>query len=289
MARGKPLSIPHQNAIKKTTFARSISRANDMYKLFVFILLFITFSCCHHRNTVDGQTVALGLESPKTNDIKGNHAILVSHTGFTLSYNTQWRIPNWVAYELTASKANGSIKRDGGFYEDPAVGPYTATASDYKGSGYSRGHMAPAGDMKWDADAMHESCYYSDICPQDGGLNNGVWNSIEMQIRNATRYFDRIYVVCGPIVSEQPQTIGTNHVAVPQAFFKAILAVKNDSYSSIAFYCTNTNLPSPYTQYALSVDELEAHIGMDLFYQLPDAIEATVEAQKENPLEKERH
>ncbi len=260
-----------------------------MRQLIVFVLFSILLSCCNHRNTADGQTKSLGLECPKSVDMQNSNHIMVFHTGFTLSYNTQWRIPNWVAYELTAQKANGSVKRDGGFYEDPAVGRHTATASDYRGSGYSRGHMAPAGDMKWNADAMHESCYYSNVCPQNRSLNNGVWNSIEAQIRKATRYFDRIYVVCGPVLPEHPQTIGANRVAVPQAFFKAILAVKGESFSSIAFYCSNSNLPSPYTQYTLSVDELEERIGLDLFYQLPDALEAVVEAQSQNPLETRRH
>ena len=93
---------------------------------------------------------------------------IIEYEGFTVSYNSQWRIPNWVAYELTAEETDGPYSRKGkDFMADPTTSVLQADAYDYKGSGWSRGHMAPAADFKWSDKAMTESFYYTNICPQD--------------------------------------------------------------------------------------------------------------------------
>lgn len=252
--------------------------------LFFLLILCLIFSCTRHNRSIkhldSNETqnyVAHGLAIPKIKEERTEQ--LIEHLGYTVSYNTDWLIPNWVAYSITEEKLYGTVERDKGFYEDPEINGYTATASDYRNSGYSRGHMAPAGDMKWDTQAMYESCYYSNICPQDKGLNNGVWRIIEEQVRKIAKNTDAMYIVCGPIVSQNFQTIGQNKVAVPFAFFKAILVFKNGEYECTAFVCNNADLDKDYLQYMISVDRLERLIDMDLFYNLPDSVENMIESQ----------
>jgi DNA/RNA endonuclease G (NUC1) len=144
---------------------------------------------------------------------------IITNIGYTVSYNSDWKIPNWVAYELTKEEAEGVEPRGNKFIPDPAISyKNSATTDDYKNTGWDRGHMAPAGDMKWSEQVMKESFYLSNICPQNRNLNGGIWKSLEEQVRDLALQKGSIYVVCGPIVSKQPQTIGNNKVAVPDAF-----------------------------------------------------------------------
>lgn len=82
------------------------------------------------------------------------------------SYNHETRCPNWVAWHLTSEKAQGQLKRisSKAFREDPDVTSPRATLSDYRGSGYDRGHMCPVGDNKWDKQAMYETFLLTNIC-----------------------------------------------------------------------------------------------------------------------------
>ena len=86
--------------------------------------------------------------------------------------------------------------------------------------------MCPAGDNKWNEEAMHQSFSLINICPQDARLNSGLWNSIEIDCRNWARRFHDIYIVCGPILYRQEhEMIGDNQVCVPEAFFKVVLCL----------------------------------------------------------------
>ncbi len=211
---------------------------------------------------------------------KGIPEQVVEHVGYTVSYNSDWRIPNWVAYELTAEEVQGVEPRGNDFVPDPDIIGSPST-DDYKNSGYDRGHMAPAADMKWSKQAMTESFYTSNICPQNQNLNKGDWKDLEEHVRNMATKYDHIYIACGPIVSAKPKTIGQysciDRIAVPDAFFKAILRPKDESWSALGFMMPNQAGHNELSSYAMSIEELEMIIDMDLFYNLPDDIEEHVE------------
>lgn len=84
--------------------------------------------------------------------------ILVEYDGFTVSYNPEHRIPNWVLYELTPDETYGQTQRNGKYFRpDEALWAKQADDYDYRNSGWTRGHMAPAGDFKWSDDAMWDT------------------------------------------------------------------------------------------------------------------------------------
>lgn len=206
---------------------------------------------------------------------------IVEHLGYTVSFNTDWRIPNWVAYELTAEEVAGVEPRSNNFVPDPKI--YQSPSTDeYKDSGYDRGHMAPAADMKWSKQAMTESFYTSNICPQNHNLNGGDWKDLEEHVRNIATKYDHIFVTCGPIVSENPKTIGQyeyfDRVTVPDAFYKVILRQKDSTWSAVGFMMPNIAGHKPLHKYAMPVDDIEIITDIDFFVALPDSIEEIVES-----------
>ncbi|MDR1526762.1 MAG: DNA/RNA non-specific endonuclease [Dysgonamonadaceae bacterium] len=218
------------------------------------------------------------IEIPAT--IPGRQEQIITHIGYTVSYNSDWKIPNWVAYELTKEETEGVLPRGNHFIPDPDIpSEQSATTEDYKNSGWDRGHMAPAADMKWSKQAMKESFYLSNICPQNKNLNGGIWKDLEEQVRNLATQRGKIYVVCGPVVSKLPQTIGSNKVAIPDAFFKVLLQNNNDHWSAIAFLFANQSGRQPLSTYAMSVEEMQIITGIDFFPALPDSTEEKIENQ----------
>lgn len=223
------------------------------------------------------QTQLSSLEIPIDN--RSISVQILQRDGYLLSYNSDTRNCNWVAYELTCEEANGEVPRNKNFYEDFDVRSPRATNEDYKGSGWSRGHMAPAGDMKWSDNAMYQSCLLTNICPQDASLNSGAWESIEKKCRALAKQKGRVYIVCGPLYSGPVRTIGHNSVRVPDSFFKVILVPEGQSYSCVGFVFPNEPVPTAQKdKYALSVDDVEQIPGMDFFSKFPDSIENTIES-----------
>lgn len=202
---------------------------------------------------------------------------IIEHTGYTVSHNSKWKIPNWVGYELTRREANGTNPRDDCFAPDPLVRGNKAQLSDYRNSGYDRGHMASAADMKWSKKVMRESFYLSNMCPQNSSLNRGDWNDLEEKVRVWARRDSAVIVVCGPIVSKRPEKIG-NNVAVPEAFFKVVLSPFRKNPQAIGFIMPNRAGNNPLSHYAMSIDEVEKRTGMDFFSALPDDVEDDIES-----------
>lgn len=205
---------------------------------------------------------------------------LIRHKGYTVSYNSEWKIPNWVGYELLRSELDGGVKRDDNFVPDPQVKGKSAGNADYRRSGFDRGHMAPAADMTWDKQAMQESFYFSNICPQNPNLNSGAWRLLEEQIRLWAKKDSAVIVVCGPIVkpSKKQKKIGKSGVVVPSSFFKVVLVPYDDRPRGIGFIFKNSDTSKPINSFAVSIDSVESVTGLDFFATLPDDIEKQVES-----------
>ena len=203
---------------------------------------------------------------------------IISHAGYTVSYNPEWHIPNWVSYELTRDETEGKLDRSDDFEVDPKVKGVCPSNEDYKRSGYDRGHMAPAADMKWNSTVMKECFYYSNMCPQKHSLNAGRWKTLEEKVRDWAQQDSAIVIVCGPIVDKGYNTIGNARVAVPQRFFKVILAPFLKKPRAIGFIMKNEKEELPLSSYAVSVDRVEKITGLDFFSALPDDVENSIES-----------
>ena len=106
------------------------------FSIFILSLLLIPFSSWANDN------LDLGIPS--------RDGQLVDRTGYAFLYSERHEQPLWVSYKLTKAEVQNKVaKRKDNFRLDPAIKTGSAILADYKGSGYDRGHLAPAGDMAW--------------------------------------------------------------------------------------------------------------------------------------------
>jgi endonuclease G len=235
--------------------------------IFIILLQFFTIGNC-----------AQGVQLPICHNSASE--IILQRCGYTVSYNQKLKLPNWVFWHLTKERADGDVKRPGNAWqEDMDVPEPRANSDDYRGSGWSRGHMCPAGDNKWDTEAMSESNLLSNMCPQHASLNSGLWNVIERDCRKWAVKYGEVYIVSGPVfMKKKHETIGSNKVVVPEAFFKVVLCLTGKP-KALGVVVRNTEGTKKKDLYYNSIDEVERITGYDFFPALPDDIENKIEAK----------
>ena len=204
---------------------------------------------------------------------------VVHHKGFSLRYMEAYEQADWVAYLLTQKRLVKLFERSDNFRADPNIKTGSANDADYKGSGFDRGHLAPAADMSWSFESLSESFFYSNMSPQVPSFNRGVWKRLETQVRDWASLYDSLYVVTGPVLTNGLQTIGPNRVAIPNYYYKVALRFDGASPQAIAFIVPNASSSADLKTFVVTVDSLERLVGLDLYHQLPDALENIVEAQ----------
>ena len=238
----------------------------------LFILLSLLVSTCAsvepRRSMPAGDSVEIPAYAAEED--------IVRHLGYTASYNHTTLLPNWVAWELTAEESRGSYEQGRQFSRDPDVAFPKASREDYSNSGWDKGHMAPHADMKWSLQALTESDYFTNICPQNKEMNAQAWRKIEELTRRLARRYGAVYVVCGPMMGMGHYgTIGKAGVQVPDAFFKALAVSTTEGYRTVGFLMENNRQEGSPRSYAVTVDSVEAVIGRDLFPSIPEDAEAT--------------
>lgn len=190
--------------------------------------------------------------------------------GYVVNYNDQTKQPNWVAYRLTGKSVAQKLPRKDHFIVDTSIPKgYRAELSDYKGSGYDRGHLAPYAAMDFSHYSAGQSFLLSNMSPQVAGLNRHGWAQLEKYERFWARAKGELYVYTGVIYKHKtPRTfIGKNKVAVPDYFYKIIYAPK--SKEVIAFAMPNSKVDkSEVAHYRTSVADIEQRTGFTFFNHL---------------------
>jgi len=240
-----------------------------MKKIFQVLpfLLGLSFVC--------GQINAQGIEVPYYDTTQ----MITKHYGYTLLYNESHEQADWVAYELTASETEGPIDRTDDFRRDPAITTGSAELSDYKYSGYDRGHLIPAGDAQWSERAMTATFVLSNMSPQEPSFNRGDWRKLESYVRSWAKENGVLYVVTGPVLKQGVKgRIGSNQVSVPRYYYKVVLDYKGNEKKGIGFIMSNRKLNRPVKAYSVTIDSVEAFTGIDFFHQVPDSTEEQIES-----------
>ena len=196
---------------------------------------------------------------------------------FAVHFNSTLGIANCAAYELVNKELNGAAERAGEFMQDPDV-KGCPSPQDYVGSGMDRGHLVPAGDLKWNPQAMRQSFLLTNVCPMHKALNEGGWAKLEEKVREWTARDSALLVFTGPVVSEGDTTLASGRVTVPGAYYKVIMAPCVRPMRAIAFIYPNRHSGGRLRQYAVSIDEVERHTGLDFFPTLPQKEQQRLES-----------
>jgi len=223
--------------------------------------------------SVSAQRAPENLEIPKIT----KRDLVVKHQAYTLSFCEKYKQAYWVAYHLTADETHKLFARSDKFTEDPLLQVPAAENSDYKGSGYDKGHLAPAADMGWREDVMRESFYLSNMSPQAPAFNRGGWKHLEELVRYWAQECGSVYVVTGPVFQENMPAIGAGQVAVPGLFYKVILRYDGHHTQGIGFLMPNQSCNLTLQQYAVPIDSVEKVARINFFPALPDEQERVVE------------
>lgn len=194
-----------------------------------------------------------------------------------ISYDNAAKIPIWVLHQLRPEHLIGTANRKKARFAAATNVLSPAQLSDYKKSGYDRGHMAPAADFKYDQSAMNYSFRLNNIAPQVGhGFNRDIWRHLEEQVRVWVKARGALYVITGSIHDKNDKTIGSG-VRVPSAFYKILY--QEDSQWMVAFMMPNTALKGQsYRAYQTTVDAIETISDQNFFSDLPANIVDPLEA-----------
>ena len=204
---------------------------------------------------------------------------IVHHSYFSLSYNETYEQAEWVAYVLLKKHLTYDDRKRPYFIEDPYVRTKSADWRNYKGSGYDRGHLVPAGDRRFSEQAYNETFYTSNISPQNREFNAGLWNRLEMQTRNWAKRYKILYVVTGGVLVDGLDEIGEEDVAVPEYFYKVIAREYKGSITVLAFLMKGEEKNEPLQRFAVPVDRIEELTGIDFFYEMDKQTQMRVEKE----------
>ena len=202
---------------------------------------------------------------------------IVQHKFYTLSYAEKYEQSEWVAYQLKSKTIQNTNFDRPFFIEDNLVKTGSADWKNYKNSGYDKGHLCPAGDMKFSENAFKDTFYTSNISPQKHDFNCGIWNNLEHKVRYWSEKYNGLYVITGPVLTNDLETIGKENVAVPNYFYKILLTTAQKETKMIAFLVPSTDSPKPLSSFVVAVDNIEKITGIDFFSSLPDATENQLE------------
>lgn len=189
------------------------------------------------------------------------------YEAFAILHSGETRTPVFVAEKLNRQAIlDADEKRGDKFFGDARLPrAERAELTDYKGSGYARGHMAPAGDMPTPA-AMAQSFSLANMVPQSMKQNSGPWAKIEKDTRlYASRAKGDLFVITGPVFEPGAPTIGANQVRVPSYLFKLVY----DAQTGRAWAHWQANVDSTKAGPPISYSELVKRTGVNF---LPEAV-----------------
>ena len=202
----------------------------------------------------------------------------IPHAYYTLSYSPTDRQAEFAFYYLSVASINGNQERTDDFRIDPSVKSNPVTSTSYQGSGFDRGHLAPAADFKLNLISMSETFFMSNMSPMTPSFNRGIWSNLEDKVRENALSLGGIYVVTGPVLTNSCGIIGSG-ITVPCSFYKIIFK-EGSNPKMIGFLLSNTGSSLPLKNFIVSVDEIEKLTNLDFFSSLSDDVESSLEANK---------
>lgn len=209
---------------------------------------------------------------------------VLRNDGFMLEYSETLKNPVWVVYKVTEKRFD-SGKRPSGFSKD-----WRSIASvghdDYTRSGYDRGHMAPNYVIasRYGREAQKQTFLMTNITPQKPNLNQKSWQRLEEVIANDfSQWHGDFWVFTGPIFGDNPKTLKSSDVKIPEAFFKILVKPSTPQTPAMALafiFPQNAKANASLLSFVTTIDEVEERTGIDFLHQLEDEFESKLEASE---------
>ena len=201
---------------------------------------------------------------------------LSKHTYYTTCYSKDHRQAMWTFHKLEEESIDGSVSRTNNFRRDPNI-DYPVDNTAYRYTGFDRGHLVPAGDMKLNYIAMSESFYMSNMSPQRPGFNRGIWRALEMGIRNMTLKLGEAYIVTAPVL-EAGLTRLFSGISIPNSFYK--IAYFPKAKIMRAYLIENQSQRGRnFREFQVTVNQLELMTGIDFFSSLEENFQEDLESR----------
>ncbi|UII74704.1 DNA/RNA non-specific endonuclease [Flagellimonas sp. HMM57] len=219
--------------------------------------------------------------SPFTTDFlpSSTTGAIIKHDYFMLSYSEPHEQAEWVAYELKQSHLTYDDRERPYFIEDPKVATKSADWKNYRGSGYDRGHLCPAGDRRFSEYAYNETFYTSNISPQNRKFNAGIWNRLEQKVRFWCKKYGDLNIITGGVLERGLKEIGSEDVDVPNAFYKVIFRKNGDSVKVLCFLIPNEESKKPLESFLVPIDSIEKLTSIDFFKNKPKIWQEKIESK----------
>jgi len=211
---------------------------------------------------------------------------MIYRKGYVLEHSSADKIPLWVCEHVKKDQLGSDTDRSNKFVADPDLKGPKSTPADYSGSGYDRGHQAPAGNQGKNQTLQDQTFFMSNIAPQLSKLNRNAWKSLEEQSRTWVKQYGEAWEITGPLFYDPKEdnastadgtvsyyTIGKG-VSVPTHFYKIIVVKDGGQWKDIAFVMPNVSTyKAPYhlEQYIQSVEWIEDRAGLNF---MPDVTAA---------------
>lgn len=192
----------------------------------------------------------------------------ICREAYLVAYDAPVKIPAYVAYTLLPQNALGCFPRTNAFVSDASLNGTGARPDDYAATGYDKGHAAPDGDLSWSQQVEYESFLMTNMYPQHGSLNRGIWKLLETSIRGwAVQQNQSFTIFVGAFYGQGDLTIGKG-VIVPHGFYKIVINNQTGQVAGWAFPHTKpyVNLGNNLTKFRLPIAEIEKAAGVKYAY-----------------------
>ncbi|MGY6560174.1 MAG: DNA/RNA non-specific endonuclease [Nitritalea sp.] len=204
---------------------------------------------------------------------------LLTYDCFLIAFDSLSRNAKWVQYLLTRERLGDGVERKGNFRMEPRIRELSPRDTDYRGTGFDRGHLAPAADMSHAEQCMYESFFLTNVSPQVPAFNRGVWKRLEDWVRTTTVEKDSIWVLTGPVLGLGAARLGASELVIPEAFFKVLYRPDAAGGQGLAFILPNAAGTGDLRQFARPIREVEALTGLNFFPVFSPALSARVEEE----------
>jgi len=258
-------------------------------KIFLFILLITVFFVWYFFIYTPRQRIRDNLLKTAAGELPSHilwgypiieNVRIFEYEGYVSGYDTIRLNPLWVSYYINKGYLNGKkYLRNRKFAPDPSLEiKHTAVDSDFRNSGFDRGHLARQSDMKGRSPLCEtQSLYFTNISPQKPNFNRKTWNNLEMAIDDLTEHFGQSWIITGPYFDSKKELLN-RRVEIPDGFYKIVVLDTEKGFYPLAFLVDMDDTALNIEDYCVSIDSVESLTGIDFFHELEDRPEEDFES-----------